>query len=70
MVLVYLVAIYTQAPSTSSFLVSVALHDQGVYFVKGYPLNTRHNDEHDLLRGPTMAGLETLYPSLWVLTIE
>ncbi len=43
---------------------------QGVSFIKGYSLNERHNDEHDLLRGPTMAGLETLYPSLLMLTRE
>ncbi len=29
-----------------------------------------NNDEHDLIRRPTMAGLETLYPSLLILTIE
>jgi len=28
-----------------------------VYFINGYSLNELHNDEHDLLRRPTMAGL-------------
>ncbi len=38
--------------------------------LRGYSLNERHNDERDLLQRPTMAGLEALYPSLLILTIE
>ncbi len=52
--------VYTQATSKCSFQDAWAIHDQGVYFIKGYSLNERHNDEHDLLWRPTMAGLETL----------
>ena len=61
---------YTQATSKCAFQDAWAIQVQGVYFIKGYSLNERHNDERDLLQRPTMAGLETLYPSLLILTIE
>ena len=39
-------------------------------FIKGYSLKNRCNEEHDLLRHPRRAGLETLYAALLISTIE
>jgi len=64
------IEIYTQATSKCSFQDAWAIHDQGVSFINGCSLNKRHNDEDDLLSRPKMAGLETLYTSLLISTIE
>jgi len=39
-------------------------------FINGYSLNKGENEEHDLLRRPCRAGLETLYATLLISTIE
>jgi len=39
-------------------------------FIKGCSLKKRCNDEHDLLWDPSRAGLETLYTTLLISTIE
>ena len=35
-------------------------------FIKGYSLKNRCNEEHDLLRHPRRAGLETFYAALLI----
>ncbi len=62
--------VYTQTTSKCSFQGAWAIHEQGMYFINGCSLNELHNDERDLLRRPRMAGLETLYTSLLISTIE
>ena len=37
-------------------------------FINGIPLKNRGNEEHDLLRYPQRAGLETLYAALLIST--
>ncbi|PCH95158.1 MAG: hypothetical protein COB83_09550 [Gammaproteobacteria bacterium] len=39
-------------------------------FINGYPLKNRCNKEHDLLRHPRRAGLETFYAALLISTRE
>jgi len=39
-------------------------------FINGYSLKNRCNEEHDLLRHPRRAGLETFYAALLISTIE
>ena len=39
-------------------------------FIKGCSLKNRCNEEHDLLRNPQRAGLETLYATLLILRRE
>jgi len=39
-------------------------------FINGYSLKKRCYEEHDLLRHPRRAGLETLYARLLILTRE
>ncbi|TWX69913.1 hypothetical protein ESZ36_06420 [Colwellia demingiae] len=39
-------------------------------FIEGYSLKKRCNKEHDLLRHPRRAGLETLYATLLILIRE
>jgi hypothetical protein len=39
-------------------------------FIKGCFLKNRCNEEHDLLRDPRRAGLETLYATLLISTME
>jgi len=49
------------------------VHTSPAFSIKLHPcsvLNELHNDEHYLLRRPRLAGLETLYTSLLILTIE
>jgi hypothetical protein len=36
------------------------------HFIMGYSLKKGGNEEHDLLRRPQRAGLETLYPTLLI----
>ncbi len=38
-------------------------------FIKGRSLKKRCNEEHDLIRGPCKAGLETLYATLLISTM-
>jgi hypothetical protein len=40
------------------------------HFIKGYPLKKGGNEEHGLLRRPRRAGLEMLYATLLISTIE
>jgi len=39
-------------------------------FIKGYSLKNRDNEEHESLRHPRWAGLETFYAALLISTIE
>lgn len=39
-------------------------------FIKGYSLKEGGNEEHGLLNRPRRAGLETLYDTLLIETIE
>jgi len=39
-------------------------------FINGYSLKKRGNEEHKLLRSSRRAGLETLYATLLISTIE
>jgi len=39
-------------------------------FINGYSLKNRCNVEHDLLRHPHRAGLETFYAALLISTME
>ncbi len=39
-------------------------------FIKGRSLKKRCNEEHDLIRGPCKASLETLYATLLISTME
>ncbi|PKH85096.1 hypothetical protein CXF79_17545 [Colwellia sp. Bg11-28] len=39
-------------------------------FINGYSLKKRGNEEHNLLRSPHRADLETLYATLLISTIE
>ncbi len=66
----YISTIYTQATSKFLFQEAWAINAQGVFFINGYSLNELHNDEHYLFRRPIIAGLETLYTALLILTIE
>ena len=50
----------------ASFRMPVRLMIEAHLFIKGYSLKKRCNEEHDLLRHPCKAGLETLYATLLI----
>jgi len=54
----------------SSFRTPERFRIKAHLFIKGYSLKNRCNDEPDLLWFPHRAGLETLYATLLISTIE
>ena len=52
------------------FRISERLMFKAALFIKGCSLKKSGNDERDLLRHPRRAGLETLYATLLISTIE
>ncbi|KGJ86740.1 hypothetical protein ND2E_0912 [Colwellia psychrerythraea] len=43
-------------------------NNQGTFFVNGYSLKNKYNDENNILRFPQRAGLQTLYATLLIST--
>ncbi len=54
----------------ASFRTSERLMIKAHLFINGRSLKNRCNEEHDLLRYPHRAGLETLYATLLISTRE
>jgi hypothetical protein len=48
----------------TSFRIPERFMIKALFFIKGYSLKKRGNEEHDLLRHPQRTGLEALYATL------
>ncbi|OUR74824.1 hypothetical protein A9Q75_18890 [Colwellia psychrerythraea] len=57
-------------PQNACFRIPEQFMIKAPLFIKGCSLKKRGNDEHDFLRNPHRADLETLYVALLISTIE